>query len=39
LLPIAGGAPLRATNVAVAPIGTIALGTYYGRDVEIGGAT
>ena len=39
LLPMAGGAPLRATNVAVAPLGTIALGTYYGRDVEIGGAT
>ena len=36
---MAGGAPLRATNVAVAPLGTIALGTYYGRDVEIGGAT
>ena len=39
LLPLAGDAPIRATNVAVAPIGTIALGTYYGRDVEIGGAT
>ena len=39
LLPITGQTPLRATNVAVAPIGTIALGTYYGRDVEIGGAT
>ena len=49
LMPVAGespigasllrSAPTRATNVAVAPIGTIALGTYYGRDVEIGGAT
>lgn len=44
LLPLAGdsplrGAPTRATNVAVAPIGSIPLGTYYGRDVEIGGAT
>ena len=49
LMPVAGEslhgasllrrAPTRATNVAVAPIGTIALGTYYGRDVEIGGAT
>jgi dipeptidyl-peptidase-4 len=39
LMPITGQTPLRATNVAVAPIGTMALGTYYGRDVEIGGAT
>jgi dipeptidyl-peptidase 4 len=39
LLPLAGAAPLRATSVAVAPLGTIALGTYYGREVEIGGAT
>ena len=44
LLPIGGepsmrGTAMRATNVAIAPIGTIALGTYYGRDVEIGGAT
>jgi dipeptidyl-peptidase-4 len=39
LLPLAGDAPLRATTVAIAPLGTIALGTYYGREVEIGGAT
>jgi dipeptidyl-peptidase-4 len=39
LLSLVSGTPLRATNVAVAPIGTIALGTYYGREVEIGGAT
>lgn len=39
LLPMAGQTPLRATNVTVAPLGTIALGTYFGRDVEIGGAT
>lgn len=39
LLPMTGQTPLRATHVAVAPLGTIALGTYYGRDVEIGGAT
>ncbi len=32
-------APVRATTVAVAPIGAIPLGTYFGRDVEIGGAT
>lgn len=43
-LPLAGqapvrGAPTRATHVAVAPIGAMALGTYFGRDVEIGGAT
>ncbi len=37
--PSARNAPTRATNVAVAPIGAIPLGTYYGRDVEIGGAT
>lgn len=36
--PVSGG-PVRATSVAVAPIGDIPLGTYYGRDVEIGGAT
>ncbi|MDQ8162031.1 MAG: M28 family peptidase [Gemmatimonadota bacterium] len=39
LLPIAGGTPMRATHVAVPPLGAIALGTYYGREVEIGGAT
>lgn len=39
LLPMTGQTPLRATHVAVAPLGTIALGTYYGREVEIGGAT
>jgi len=44
LLPLAGDSPLRraptrATSVSVAPIGSIPLGTYYGRDVEIGGAT
>ena len=39
LLPMTSAAPIRATNVAVAPIGAIALGTYYGREVEIGGAT
>ncbi len=39
LLPMTGQTPQRATNVAVAPLGTIALGTYYGREVEIGGAT
>ncbi|WP_310571112.1 prolyl oligopeptidase family serine peptidase [Gemmatimonas sp.] len=39
LLPLSGAAPTRATSVAIAPIGQIPLGTYYGRDVEIGGAT
>lgn len=39
LLPLTAESPVRATSVAVAPIGTIPLGTYYGRDVEIGGAT
>jgi dipeptidyl-peptidase-4 len=44
LMPLPTGtppleSPLRATRVAVAPLGTIALGTYYGREVEIGGAT
>ncbi len=39
LLPLGGAAPTRATSVAIAPIGDIPLGTYYGREVEIGGAT
>jgi dipeptidyl-peptidase-4 len=39
LLPSGGGAPTRVTSVAVAPIGTVPLGTYFRRDVEIGGAT
>ncbi|QJR37724.1 prolyl oligopeptidase family serine peptidase [Gemmatimonas groenlandica] len=39
LLPLSGTAPTRATSVAIAPIGEIPLGTYFGRDVEIGGAT
>lgn len=39
LLPVNGGAPRRVTSVAVAPIGTVPLGTYFRRDVELGGAT
>ena len=44
LLPMASDpagrrTPIRATTVAVAPIGSIPLGTYFGREVEIGGAT
>ncbi len=39
LHPLAGGEPRRLTHVAVAPIGTIPLGTYHRRDVEIGTAT
>jgi dipeptidyl-peptidase-4 len=39
LLPVRGGAPTRVTSVAVAPIGTVPLGTYFRREVEIGGAT
>jgi dipeptidyl-peptidase-4 len=38
-LPARGGALTRATTVAVAPIGTVPLGTYFRRDVEIGGGT
>ncbi len=39
LLSLTGDAPNRSTSVAVNPIGVIPLGTYFGRDVEIGGAT
>ncbi len=39
LMPSRGGEPARVTSVAVAPIGTVPLGTYFRRDVEIGGAT
>ena len=39
LLPTAGGELTRATTVAQAPIGTVPLGTYFRRDVEIGGGT
>jgi dipeptidyl-peptidase 4 len=39
VMPVSGGTPVRATTVAVAPIGTVPLGTYFRRDVEIGGAT
>lgn len=35
----AGGASVRLTQVSVAPIGTVPLGTYFRRDVEIGPAT
>ena len=39
LMPANGGAPVRVTSVAVAPIGTVPLGTYFRADVEIGSAT
>ncbi len=39
LLPSRGGEPTRVTSAAVAPIGTVPLGTYFRRDVEIGSAT
>lgn len=39
LLPAAGGAVVRATRVGVPPVGTVPLGTYFRRDVEIGSAT
>jgi len=39
LLPARGGELTRATTVAMAPIGTVPLGTYFRRDVEIGGGT
>lgn len=39
LLPSGGGTPTRVTSVAIAPIGTVPLGTYFRRDVEIGSAT
>ena len=39
LLPVRGGEFTRVTAVARAPIGTVALGTYFRRDVEIGGGT
>lgn len=39
LIPSHGGEPTRVTSVAMAPIGTVPLGTYFRRDVEIGGAT
>ncbi len=39
LMPSRGGEPTRVTSVAVAPIGTVPLGTYFRREVEIGSAT
>ncbi len=39
LLPNGESTPVRATRVGVPPIGTVPLGTYYRRDVEIGHAT
>ncbi len=39
ILPRRGGAATRVTTVGVAPIGTVPLGTYFRRDVEIGSAT
>jgi dipeptidyl-peptidase-4 len=38
LLPLAGGAPVQATHLAVKPIGAVAQGTYFAPDVEVGGA-
>jgi dipeptidyl-peptidase-4 len=34
-----GGSPVRLTSVSQAPVGTVPLGTYFRRDVEIGSAT
>ncbi len=39
LLPTNTATPMRLTSVAVGPIGTVPLGTYFRRDVEIGSAT
>jgi dipeptidyl-peptidase-4 len=39
LLPVGASSPTRLTTVAVAPIGSVPLGTYFRPDVEIGGAT
>ena len=39
LMPLGGAAPVRVTTVAVAPIGTVPLGTYFRADIEIGTAT
>ncbi len=39
ILPRRGGASRRLTSVGRAPIGTVPLGTYFRRDVEIGSAT
>ncbi len=38
-LTIGASAPTRLTSVAVRPIGSVPLGTYYRHDVEIGSAT
>ena len=39
VMPSAGGAPRRLTTVARPPVGVVGLGTYHGRDVEIGTGT
>jgi dipeptidyl-peptidase-4 len=39
VLPSAGGTPRRLTTVARPPVGVVGLGTYHGRDVEIGTGT
>ena len=39
VMPLTGGAAERLTTLAVPSIGTIALGTYFGRDVEVGRGT
>lgn len=38
-MPLAGGAPVRRTTLARPPLDTIALGTYWRHDVEVGRAT
>jgi dipeptidyl-peptidase-4 len=38
-LPARGGTPTRATTVSKAPIGSVPLGTYFRRDVELGRGT
>ncbi len=39
LMPRRGGPARRVTTIGVAPIGTVPLGNYFRRDVEIGSAT